>query len=70
MKAMNSRNHKSEGQNVLFNDGSVQWCKTPFVGYARDNIYTRAIVDPNQASALWYAQGRYDSLLLPFLPIP
>ncbi len=66
IKAMNSRNHRSEGQNVLFNDGSVQWCKTPFVGYARDNIYTTA--DINVAE--WEAQGRYDSVLLPFLPIP
>ncbi len=70
IKAMNSRNHRSEGQNVLFNDGSVQWCKTPFVGYARDNIYTHAGTDPNQAGWPWFAEGRYDSLLLPFLPIP
>ena len=63
---MNSRNHKSEGQNVLFNDGHVEWCKTPFVGYARDNIYTP--IDPNVDE--WSAQGRYDSVLLPFLPIP
>jgi len=66
IKAMNSRNHRGEGQNVLFNDGSVQWCKTPFVGYARDHIYTP--IDPNIAE--WEAQGRYDSVLLPFLPIP
>jgi hypothetical protein len=63
---MNSRNHKSEGQNVLFNDGSVQWCKTPFVGYARDNIYT--VVDINGVPS--QAQGPYDSMLLPMLPIP
>jgi len=66
IKAMNSRNHKSEGQNVLFNDGSVQWCKTPFVGYAQDNIYT--VVDINGVPS--QAQGRYDSVLLPMLPIP
>jgi prepilin-type N-terminal cleavage/methylation domain-containing protein len=66
IKAMNSRNHKSEGQNVLFNDGSVQWCKTPFVGHARDNIFTTADRDV----AEWMAVGKYDSVLLPFLPIP
>jgi len=68
MKAMNSRNHRSEGQNVLFNDGSVQWCKTPFVGYARDNIYAFKGMDVGGWPYL--AEGRYDSVLLPFLPIP
>jgi len=67
IKAMNSRNHKSEGQNVLFNDGSVQWCTSPFVGYARDHIYTNTGVDPGWPE---WAQGRFDSVLLPFLPIP
>jgi hypothetical protein len=68
--AMNSRNHKSEGQNVLFNDGSVQWCKTPFVGYARDNIYRQNDTDTTWAAWYWTPAGRYDSLLLPMLPIP
>jgi len=66
IKAMNSQNHRSEGQNVLFNDGSVQWCKTPFVGYARDNIFTTA----DGTVAEWNAVGKYDSVLLPFLPMP
>jgi prepilin-type N-terminal cleavage/methylation domain-containing protein len=66
--AMNSRNHRSEGQNVLFNDGSVQWCKTPFVGYARDHIYTFKGMDVGGWP--WHAEGKFDSLLLPFLPIP
>ncbi|HEV8604423.1 MAG TPA: type II secretion system protein [Tepidisphaeraceae bacterium] len=65
--AMNSRNHRSEGQNVLFNDGSVQWCKTPFVGYARDHIYTCIRIMPG---ADLEPQSRYDSVLLPLLPIP
>jgi prepilin-type N-terminal cleavage/methylation domain-containing protein len=68
IKAMNSRNHRSEGQNVLFNDGSVQWCKTPFVGYARDNIYAFKGIDVGGWPSL--AEGRFDSVLLPFLPIP
>ena len=66
MKAMNSRNHRGEGQNVLFNDGSVQWCKTPFVGYGSDNIYTGADEDVS----VIFATGKYDSFLLPKLPDP
>jgi hypothetical protein len=62
MKAMNSRNHKREGQNALFNDGSVLWCQHPLVGYANDNIYTSA------RGAPYFADNRFDSLLLPLLP--
>ncbi len=42
MRKGNSRNHNGEGQNVLFNDGHVEWSTTPFIGADRDNIYTRA----------------------------
>ena len=42
MRAMNSSNHRRNGQNVLFNDQSVHWEDTPFCGHARDNIYTRS----------------------------
>jgi prepilin-type N-terminal cleavage/methylation domain-containing protein len=65
MEMMNSRNHRGKGQNVLFNDGSVLWCKTPFVGYTRDNIYTRA------TAAGWptLAAHKYDSVLGPQLPL-
>jgi competence protein ComGC len=65
IKAMNSKNHRGAGQNVLFNDGSVQWCKTPFVGYLRDNIYTR---DP-KAGAKRNPAHKYDSFLGPLLPL-
>ena len=41
-KTMNSTNHNGEGQNVLFNDGHVEWAATAWVGANRDNIYTRA----------------------------
>lgn len=41
IKQMNSKNHEGDGQNVLFNDGHVEWCTSPFVGVNRDNIYTR-----------------------------
>ena len=40
-KTMNSTNH-GEGQNVLFNDGHVEWAATAWVGANRDNVYTRA----------------------------
>jgi prepilin-type N-terminal cleavage/methylation domain-containing protein/prepilin-type processing-associated H-X9-DG protein len=45
----NSRNHKGDGQNVLYGDGHVDWQATPFAGpyrtpttalNFRDNIYT------------------------------
>lgn len=36
----NSLNHRSEGQNVLFNDGSVRYEEKPYCGADRDNIYT------------------------------
>jgi prepilin-type N-terminal cleavage/methylation domain-containing protein len=39
IRKMNSRNHKSEGQNVLHNDGSVRWAETPFVGINSNHIY-------------------------------
>ena len=36
----NSRNHRGEGQNVLFLDVHVSFAKVPLVGVNRDNIYT------------------------------
>src|SRR5688572_25638471 len=66
MEMMNSRNHGGKGQNVLFNDCSVRWCDNPFVGYNRDNIYTRANSPPNYSHV---PNGRYDSNLGPQLPL-
>jgi prepilin-type N-terminal cleavage/methylation domain-containing protein/prepilin-type processing-associated H-X9-DG protein len=40
MQEANSPNHEQDGQNVLYGDGHVSWCLTPFVGIAQDNIYT------------------------------
>ncbi len=39
-RAFNSRNHRGEGQNALFLDGHVQFCKSPIVGLNNDNIFT------------------------------
>ncbi len=66
MEMMNSRNHGGKGQNVLFNDGHVSWCDNPFVGYNRDNIYTRANSAPVKNHI---PNGRYDSNLGPQLPL-
>jgi len=40
MKMGNSNNHDQDGQNVLFGDGHVEFNQNPFVGVAKDNIYT------------------------------
>jgi len=66
MKAMNSQNHKREGQNVLYNDGHVVWCNNPFVGIDRDNIYTRA---GDSANKRGWPHGKNDSVLLPMFPL-
>ncbi|HEX2972935.1 MAG TPA: prepilin-type N-terminal cleavage/methylation domain-containing protein [Tepidisphaeraceae bacterium] len=39
IKDMNSKNHESEGQSVMYNDGHVEWCSSPFVGANRNHIY-------------------------------
>jgi prepilin-type processing-associated H-X9-DG protein len=36
----NSRNHRGEGQNVLFVDGHVVFDRSPILGVHHDNIYT------------------------------
>jgi prepilin-type N-terminal cleavage/methylation domain-containing protein len=41
MKLANSNNHNKDGQNVLYADSHVEFQNNPFVGCARDNIYTR-----------------------------
>lgn len=39
-RSYNSRNHGGEGQNVLFVDDHVDFCKKPIVGVNYDNIFT------------------------------
>jgi len=36
----NSPNQNGDGQNALYGDGHVEFCRTPFGGWRRDNIYT------------------------------
>ncbi|MFI5379779.1 MAG: hypothetical protein ACHRHE_10810 [Tepidisphaerales bacterium] len=38
----NSRNHEQDGQNILFNDGHVDWSQSMWVGANKDGIYTAA----------------------------
>jgi len=45
-KKCNSRNHESDGENVLFNDGHCEWSTTAFCGANKDNIYSRAQITP------------------------
>jgi prepilin-type processing-associated H-X9-DG protein len=70
MKAMrqgNSRNHRGDGQNILFGDGHVEFNSNPFVGVQRDMIYAR------RAAATGYVSSDVrnspldlnDSVLLP-----
>jgi prepilin-type N-terminal cleavage/methylation domain-containing protein len=66
IELMNSSNHRRKGQNVLFNDGSVSWQKTPFCGHAQDNIWTRA---DGSTWKFGVPVGKYDSLLTPMFPL-
>jgi prepilin-type N-terminal cleavage/methylation domain-containing protein len=68
MKLMNSRNHASAGQNVLYNDGHVSWAENPFVGMAQDHIYTR--LGDTGGGLGTGPEFRYrDSLLIPYYPV-
>jgi len=59
-RKINSRNHDQDGENVLYNDGHVEWTSMSFVGANRDCIYSMAKTintPPEQAnpagSAAW-----------------
>jgi prepilin-type N-terminal cleavage/methylation domain-containing protein/prepilin-type processing-associated H-X9-DG protein len=41
-KLLNSKNHDTEGQNILFGDGHVEFTNTAFAGANKDMIYSRA----------------------------
>jgi prepilin-type N-terminal cleavage/methylation domain-containing protein/prepilin-type processing-associated H-X9-DG protein len=44
----NSKNHDSDGQNVLYADGHAEFQQTPLCGTQRDNIYNVNAVDSNK----------------------
>ncbi len=46
LRMLNSPNHEYDGQNVLYADGHVDWCTSPFVGVNNDNIYTYGPTPP------------------------
>jgi type II secretory pathway pseudopilin PulG len=69
MRKANSMNHRGGGQNVLSNDGHVEFQQNPFCGVKSDNIYTvsgsddgsKTTSDKIAASPAW----QRDSVLLP-----
>jgi len=65
MKYGNSNNHSKDGQNVLYNDGHVEFVNNPFVGIIRDNIYVRSNGLSFGANLVDSPFNDNDSLLLP-----
>ena len=51
----NSANHDSDGQNVLFCNGSVSFQSVPYCGVNNDNIYTMATTALPQIGSLPYS---------------
>ncbi|MHC4504135.1 MAG: DUF1559 family PulG-like putative transporter [Planctomycetota bacterium] len=45
----NSPNHRGYGQNVLFIGSNVEWKRTPYCGYERDDIYAAGFTSPKGA---------------------
>jgi prepilin-type N-terminal cleavage/methylation domain-containing protein/prepilin-type processing-associated H-X9-DG protein len=71
-KMANSRNHKRDGQNVLYADGHVAWSQTAFCGAGDDNIYSCAL-GPNVWTgpsclpfAWWVTYMPRDSMMMPY----
>ncbi|MFI5377659.1 MAG: type II secretion system protein [Tepidisphaerales bacterium] len=52
-RQLNSRNHEQDGQNVLFNDGHVDWSQSAWVGASMDNIYTAAGTMQGQTTGVY-----------------
>jgi len=69
MAAVNSPNHKGEGQNVVYCDAHVEWHATPFSGMPladqpfRDNVYTAGL--PTGTIVSGAPTGAADTVLLP-----
>jgi prepilin-type N-terminal cleavage/methylation domain-containing protein len=60
LKLMNTVNHEKEGQNVMFNDGHVEWFTTPFCGSNQDHIFTSQI-----SPSTWQPGINLDTVLVP-----
>jgi prepilin-type N-terminal cleavage/methylation domain-containing protein/prepilin-type processing-associated H-X9-DG protein len=70
MKKANTLNHDQDGQNVLFGDGHVEFVQNPFVGIAKDNIFTyetalNANCPAGAAGCNYSPYDANDSVLLP-----
>ena len=62
---INSLNHDRRGQNVLYDDGSVFWTRTPDVGPRHDNIWTLGNPPLLVYSGVEEPTSRYDIILVP-----
>jgi len=72
MIRMNSLNHRSAGQNVLYQDGHVIWAQTPFAGLLSDHIYINGKINGGAISPPWIQSTpfcEYDTVILPAYPI-
>ncbi|MHC4504133.1 MAG: DUF1559 family PulG-like putative transporter [Planctomycetota bacterium] len=47
-----SPNHGGKGQNVLYIGSNVEWQRSPYCGYERDDIYAPGYTDPWGATSL------------------
>jgi prepilin-type processing-associated H-X9-DG protein len=67
LRAANSHNHQSAGQNVLFADGHVEFDATIFAGVNQDNIYCRGMGGPNadKTDIVNSPKNATDTVLLP-----
>lgn len=65
MKQANSNNHDEDGQNVLFGDGHVEFTQNPFVGVAKDNIFSPQGLTTGSISTNASPVNANDSVLLP-----
>lgn len=63
----NSPNHDRNGQNVLYGDGHVEFQQSPFVGVARDNIFTFGAVPTSGVNGS--PTRADDSVLLPTVDV-
>jgi len=64
-RAVNSRNHRSEGQNVLYLDGHVSWKETIFCSYGGDAIYYADYNNGRYNRPETGPATRYDSAMRP-----
>lgn len=72
---MNSKNHGQDGQNVLYNDGHVEWAQTAWAGDQKDNIWGDAAniqggPPPSQSNPAKTSNGTDPTLELDTICLP